>query len=110
MEFKKSFGDLIKEKRKRHGLPLRKVSAKLDIDTSTLSKIERGDRFATKELVPLLSEILEIDIQVLWTSYYSDRVASLILGEDNFEELLKAASKRIKYLRSSRVEQTSFEI
>ena len=39
-----TFGDYIKKAREAMQLPLRKVAAHLDIDTSTLSKVEQGDR------------------------------------------------------------------
>ena len=42
IKMKKSFGELIRELRENEGLPLRKVAAFIDIDASTLSKIERG--------------------------------------------------------------------
>ena len=41
---KKTFGEIIREGREHEGLPLRKVAAFIDIDPSTLSKIERGER------------------------------------------------------------------
>ncbi|MEM6737203.1 MAG: helix-turn-helix transcriptional regulator [Bacteroidota bacterium] len=37
--------------REDQDLPIRKVTANLDIDSSTLSKIERGERSASKDLV-----------------------------------------------------------
>ena len=44
----KSFGDYLRKAREDKGLPLRKVAAALDIDTSIMSKIERNERRATK--------------------------------------------------------------
>ncbi len=55
----KSFGEYIRRIREERNLPLRKVAAALDIDTSILSKIERNERVATKEMIPILSDILE---------------------------------------------------
>ncbi len=60
-----SFGDYLRNRRKELGLPLRKVAAELDIDTSILSKIERSERVATKEMLPTLAKTLEIqDIEI----------------------------------------------
>jgi len=36
-----SFGEYIHQLREERNLPLRKIAAELDIDTSTLSKIEK---------------------------------------------------------------------
>lgn len=55
-----SFGEYLRDKREQLGLPLRKVAAELDIDTSILSKIERGERTATKEMLPVLANTLNI--------------------------------------------------
>jgi transcriptional regulator with XRE-family HTH domain len=54
----KSFGEYIRKARDEKELPLRKVAAALDIDTSILSKIERNDRRATTEMIPVLSKML----------------------------------------------------
>ena len=48
----KSFGEYIRKSREDMGLPLRKVAAALDSDTSILSKIERNERRATTEMIP----------------------------------------------------------
>ncbi len=55
----KSFGKYIRELIESQGFQLRKVAAALDIDTSTLSKIERNERRATTEIIPILTETLE---------------------------------------------------
>ena len=55
-----SFGEYLRSRREQLGLPLRKVAAELDIDTSILSKIERNERVATKEMLSILSRTLDI--------------------------------------------------
>lgn len=62
-----TFGSFLRNRREELGLPLRKVAAELDIDTSILSKIERNERSATKEMLPILSSSLNVpekDVQV----------------------------------------------
>ena len=58
-------GEHIRTLRKKQGLPLRKLAAKLDIDTSTLSKIERNERPISIEMVKVLSEELKVDYKEL---------------------------------------------
>ena len=58
-----SFGEYLRNRREQLGLPLRKVAAELDIDTSVLSKIERNERTANKEMIPMLSKSLEIELR-----------------------------------------------
>ncbi len=69
-----SFGDKIRTSREELNLPLRKVAAELDIDTSILSKIERGERSATSEMIPLLAEILNLDFQELQILFLSNKL------------------------------------
>ena len=47
----KTFGNIIRHKREEKGLLLRQVAAALEIDQALLSKIERGQRNAKKQLV-----------------------------------------------------------
>ena len=55
-----SFGEYLRNRREQLGLPLRKVAAELDIDTSILSKIERSERVATKEMLSTLAKTFEV--------------------------------------------------
>jgi len=85
----KSFGEYIRKAREDKGLPLRKVAAALDIDTSILSKIERNERRATIEMIPILSATLdktEKEIQI-------EFIKSVILTELGKLEHLKIGLK-----------------
>lgn len=106
---KKSFGELIREFREKEGLPLRKVAAFIDIDASTLSKIERGERSANKELIPALAEILKISNHDLTLSLLSDTVVESIIYENNCSEILKVAEEKIKYFKSKNYEQSKLK-
>jgi len=64
-----SFGAYLREIRELKGLPLRKVAAQLDIDTSILSKIERDERVATVEMLPIFSKVLERDEKEIQTKF-----------------------------------------
>jgi len=73
----KSFGEYIRKSRENKGLPLRKVAAALDIDTSLLSKIERNDRLATTEMIPVLSKMLDKTEKEIQTEF----IKSMIITE-----------------------------
>jgi len=73
----KSFGEYLRKAREDKELPLRKVAAALDIDTSILSKIERNERRATTEMIPILSDTLdksekEIQIEFIKSMIFSE--------------------------------------
>lgn len=90
-------GELIREKREMKGFLLREVSTQIGIDTAILSKIERGERKATKEQIIKLADILEIDKSLILTQYLSEKILYEIQNEDFGMEALKVAEKIIKY-------------
>lgn len=89
----KSFGEYIRKIREQRDLPLRKVAAALDIDTSILSKIERNERTATKEMIPILSKILERpekEIEIAFIqSVVKNNLGDLKYLKDGLKEILK---------------------
>jgi len=89
----KLFGEYIRKLREEKGLPLRKVAAALDIDTSILSKIERNERTATKEMIPILSQTLErpekeIEIQFI-KSLIETEIGDLKYLKQGLSEIIK---------------------
>jgi len=81
-------------------LPLRKVAALLDIDVAILSKMERGERRITKEVVLKLADIYDSNSDDLLVSFISDKILYEIQDEDLGIEALKVAEERAKYLAS----------
>ena len=91
-----TFGDYIRKAREAKNLPLRKVAAHLDIDTSTLSKVERGERSASPDYLKPLSEILQLDLKEVQTTFIADKINKDFGGLEHLTEGLKAAKKQIK--------------
>ncbi len=93
----KSFGAEIKRYRLEQHLRLRTVSAFLDIDQAILSKIERGQRKATREQVTKLSgffNVSEHDLMVMWLA---DKVVYEVGNETYALEALQLAEERVLY-------------
>jgi transcriptional regulator with XRE-family HTH domain len=93
-----SFGEYLRSRREQLGLPLRKVAAELDIDTSILSKIERNERVATKEMLPTLAKTLEvqekeIEIEFIKAFILSD-LGELKFLKSGLEETLNSIKSR----------------
>ncbi len=76
-------------------LLLRQLATKLDVDTSIISKVERGDRQLKKEQIPLLAEILQADKVELETLWLADQVLDLVKDQPNADEALKSVTKKI---------------
>ena len=105
MTVKESFGEHIKRLMEEHKLPLRKVASVLDLDPSTLSKIERGERTANKEMLPLLAKLFSKSEKELSIILFSDKVAYQLMDEENPNEIMKVAEEKIHYLKNKNVKQ-----
>lgn len=92
-----AFGEYIRKLRENENLPLRKVAAELDIDTSTLCKIEKNERNASEQIIEGISRIFHIDKSDLKVRYLSDKITYQLLDEENGLEILKVAEAKIKY-------------
>lgn len=95
-----TFGQYIRHLREVNNMPLRKLAAHLDIDQSTLSKIERNERHATKEMVPIISGVFNLDYKKLKIKFLSEKITYELAKEDFGVEALKVAEKQIKYLKN----------
>lgn len=96
-------GQIIRTKRESLGLLLRHVASHLDIDQAILSKIERNERKPNKDNIIKLAEILKLDKEELLIQFMSEKIAYEIANEDCANKVLKAAEKKVKYLRSNLV-------
>ena len=97
-----TIGEKLRHIREEKELPLRKVAVMLDIDVAILSKMERGERKITKEVVLKLAEIYNYNTDELLVSFLSDKILYEIQNEDLGIEALKVAEERVKYLKRIR--------
>jgi len=98
----KTIGEVIRELRTAKHLLIREVAAELQIDSSLLSRIERGDKRPTRDQVIQLAGILKADENELMISYLSDRVVYELRGEKLAMEAMEAAEKKIAYATRKR--------
>jgi len=68
------FGSYLKARRESMRIPQRIVAHALNIDTSTLSKIEIGERQITISMIKPLAEILKIDYKNLQIRFISEKI------------------------------------
>jgi len=102
MSTETTIGEKLRELRESKELPLRKVSALLDIDVAILSKMERGERKLTKDIVLKLAEIYGHNADELLVLFLSDKIMYEIQDEDLGEKALKVAEQRVKYLKANK--------
>jgi HTH-type transcriptional regulator, competence development regulator len=79
----KTIGTTLRELRETKGLLLREVGAKLSLDPTILSKIERDERMPTREQVKALADFYKL--------YYE------VQNEDLALQAMQVAEEKIKY-------------
>jgi transcriptional regulator with XRE-family HTH domain len=90
----KAFGDFIKNKREQLGIPQRKIAFKLDIDTSTLSKIERNERAVTVAMLSIISDELKIDLDIIEYEFLKHKISNDFKGIKSLKiNLLKISNE-----------------
>ena len=99
------FGESVRYLRLKEDLPLRKLAANLDIDPSTLGKIERNQRKPTNEIINKLSKIFKVNSNDLLVKFISDKYAFEIADKEYSLEVLKATRKKVVYLNKIKKEK-----
>lgn len=95
-------GEKLRKLREENELPLRKVAALLDMDVAILSKMERGERKMTKEVVQKLAKIYNHSEDELMVLFLSDKIVYELRDEALSMDALKVAEEKIKYQKNKR--------
>ena len=95
----KQVGEIIRDKREEKGWLLRHLAAELDIDQALLSKIERGERKATKGQIEKFAAVLGLKKEELMLQYLSENIAYEIVEEKNALQVLQVAEDKVEYIR-----------
>lgn len=93
-----NLGDYIRQLRENSEMPLRKLAALLDIDQSTLSKLERGERPVNRQLLPIIAKTFNIDEKELIVKFMGKQLAYKLVDEKYAKDILIAAEEEIKFL------------
>jgi transcriptional regulator with XRE-family HTH domain len=97
-----NFAQKIRSLRESRGLLLRQVAASIEIDQALLSKIERGERIATRNQVVMLAGFFKIENRELLTLWLGEKIAYEIKDEDIANDALKVAEEAIHYLKAAK--------
>ena len=102
---KETFNEYIHKLRVEKGLTLTKLAAALDIDQSTLSKIENCKRSVPEEIIPKISDFFKIDLKLLEKEFNSEKIANILYKENDTKELIKLAEEKANYFRTKKLHQ-----
>jgi transcriptional regulator with XRE-family HTH domain len=100
----KNLGDTLRELRENKQLPLRVIAAYLDIDPAIMSRIERGQRKASREQVIKLAAYFNVCEDELIIAWLSDKVVYELADEQLGIEALKVAEEKVKYNKTQKYE------
>ena len=90
-------GQKIRELREKQNLLLRQVAARLEVDTALISKIERGERKASKKQVIEIAKFLKENEEELLTLWLADKIENTIVEEPSVAyKAMKIANKNIR--------------
>jgi DNA (cytosine-5)-methyltransferase 1 len=96
-----TFGEYIKQKRTELGYPLRKVAAQIDLDPSTLGKIEKDERSLQIEQIDNLCKILKTDKQTLLNFHYSTKIVNELKEYPQYKEVLNIVNEQLNFYVSA---------
>ncbi len=91
-----TFGEFIKQRRGELGFPLRMVASHIEIDPSTLGKIEKDERCLNLEHLDKLSAILKTEKKTLLNYHYSTKISNELKEYPQFEEVLQIVNEQLK--------------
>lgn len=97
-----TFGGKLRKMREDKEMPLRKLAALLDLDQSTLSKIERNERNANANLIDKIAKIFKTSKKDLQVTFLSDQIAYKIIDKDYGVEALQVAENKVAYLKKQK--------
>lgn len=98
------FGEKIRKLREENGMLLRELASEIKIDQALLSKIERGERVATKKQAVSLADFFKLNKQEFLSHWLGDKIAYEIKDEDIASEALKVAEEEVEYYKKSKKE------
>ncbi len=98
-----TFGEYIKQKRTELGFPLRKVASYIDIDPSTLGKIEKDERLINIDQLENLCQILQTDKKILLNYHYSTKIVAELKGYPEYQEVINIVNEQLGYYENQNV-------
>ena len=91
-----TFGSYLKQIREQKKIPQRKVAHRLDIDTSTLSKMELGERQINVSMIEGLADALGLDYKQLQIKFISEKILHDFNNQPFIKDALQETLKQLK--------------
>jgi transcriptional regulator with XRE-family HTH domain len=83
--------------REKQNLLLRQVAAQIEVDTALISKIERGERKASRQQVIEIAKYLKANEEELLTLWLADKIEATFVEEPKIAyQAMKIANKKLE--------------
>jgi predicted nucleotidyltransferase len=100
-----NLGETIRKLREENKLPLRTVAAYLDIDQAILSKMERGQRRATREQVVKLAQYFRVNEPDLLVNWLADKLVYELADEQVALKALQVVEAQVAYQTYQKIDK-----
>ncbi|MBP7508890.1 MAG: nucleotidyltransferase domain-containing protein [Prolixibacteraceae bacterium] len=98
-----SFPEILKRLREEKKVPLRIVSESVGIDQAVLSKLENGQRRASREQVCKFASYYNVNDNELMIAWLSDKIVYELENEDLAVKALQVAEEKVSYILKNKV-------
>ena len=98
-----SFPEILKRLREEKKVPLRIVSESVGIDQAVLSKLENGQRRASREQVSKFASYYNVNDNELMIAWLSDKIIYELENEDLAVKALQVAEEKVSYILNNKV-------
>lgn len=89
-------GSKLKELREQKGFVQRQVAAEIEVDTAYISKIENEEKTLSRNQIPKLAKLYQIEENELQKLWLADKILKMVCEEEQKEEALKFVLKNLK--------------
>ncbi|MDD4111191.1 MAG: helix-turn-helix transcriptional regulator [Clostridia bacterium] len=95
-----SFGHFIKTEREKHEWTQTEFGAMIGINSSAISRIENGTQKFSKDKLVKLSNIFDIDMQIIKDLFFADKFAREAYDNKCSDKVFSVAEETINYLKN----------
>lgn len=99
-----TFGEHLRLLRESASLTLKEVASHIEIDISLLAKIERNERYPTRQHIEKIARYFNTNEKELLDEFLSDQIAYKVIDENADVNVLRVAESKVEYLKKKKNE------
>jgi transcriptional regulator with XRE-family HTH domain len=104
-----TFGHFLRTEREKRNLTQSQFGEKIGLNTSAISRIENESQRFSKSKLKALSELFQIEEQVIKDLYFADKFAREAFQYSCSETIFSVAEQNVKYIKQKKETQGQIE-